>query len=107
MANSLLKLGVLGYGNLRPECLSVIQYIDDKFGGLIISAIGEGDHKAASKHYRDPIDAFDCRKYLVRHLGDVAEIVPLTREMLTRAAPDRMFDVVDEANHWHVEYDPK
>lgn len=63
---------------------------------LIVTSTYEGDHSAGSLHYAN--NAFDCR------LPDRDEI-DILREIIESLGDD--FDIVREATHIHIEYDPK
>ncbi|MCO7225915.1 D-Ala-D-Ala carboxypeptidase family metallohydrolase [Pleionea sp. CnH1-48] len=66
---------------------------------LVITSANDGHHSKNSKHYRG--DAIDIR---TRHLTseEEQEIVTQLRHCLGRD-----YDVVQESNHIHIEYDPK
>jgi len=95
----LIKAGV-DISRLKREIrrsLSVVENIYNKYNEeLIVTSTYEGNHGAGSLHYAN--DAYDARKAnLNRQL-----IIDETKKKL-----GKNFDVVIEANHIHVEYDPK
>lgn len=65
----------------------------------IITSGSDGTHKEGSKHYS--LEAIDFR---TRHLqpNELATVVKAAKNILGKD-----FDVVVEATHLHVEYDPK
>ncbi len=64
---------------------------------LTVTSVSDGAHMQYSKHYTG--DAFDMRGW------DIAS--PPLFALSLRAALGRRYDVVVEAGHVHVEYDPK
>lgn len=62
----------------------------------VITSTYEGDHMPSSLHYSN--DAYDVRRP-EKHL---TEILPAIKDRL-----GRHYDVVLEADHIHIEYDPK
>ncbi|MBA7495086.1 hypothetical protein ES702_05665 [subsurface metagenome] len=95
----LLKTGV-DISRLNREirrALGTISVIFWKYGHeLVITSTYEGDHSPGSLHYSN--DAVDIRAPVNR----AGEIFAEIRELL---GVD--FDVVDEVDHIHIEYDPK
>lgn len=85
---------------LRPEIRRVIwaaELIFSKFDEkLVITSTNRGKHKEGSLHFKNR--AIDLRLPL-DHIPEIAEGI---REFI---GPD--YDVVVEANHIHVEHDPK
>ena len=63
---------------------------------LIITHTFDGQHKEGSLHFKNR--AFDCLPPILER----ALILKQASSMLGRD-----WDVVDETDHWHVEYDPK
>ena len=59
---------------------------------LVITSAAEGSHSAGSLHYDGK--AVDIRKLGLFH-----------REIVQILGPG--YDVVDEDDHWHIEWDPK
>jgi len=95
----LIKAGV-SIERLRREIrrsLPIVEAVLASFGEeIVITETYGGNHGAGSLHYGD--DAYD-----VRHPAkDKVSIVTMIKEKL---GPD--FDVVNEIDHIHIEYDPK
>lgn len=63
---------------------------------LVITHTYDGIHKGGSLHFKNR--AFDCLPPDRRG----PEILKQSKEM---TGPD--WDIIDEVNHWHLEYDPK
>lgn len=63
---------------------------------FIIFHTNDGIHKEGSLHFKNR--AFDCAPP-VNHRE---QLLKSAREMM---GPD--YDLLDEVNHWHLEYDPK
>ena len=63
---------------------------------VIITSTFEGNHSAGSLHYAH--QAFDVREPEI----NLKKIADQDEKSLVSD-----FDVVDEATHWHIEYDPK
>lgn len=85
---------------LKPETLLailVVERVYDSFGeGLHLTSVNDGEHMPGSLHYVG--FAFDCR------------LASRARSTITARCKDRLgssFDVVQEATHLHVEYQPK
>lgn len=97
-----LKPGISIRG-IRPEvvlALSVAREVFMNVGAeLTITSCTEGRHSRGSRHYTGL--AADLR---TRHLphAKLEQIVPLLKQKLGAE-----FDVVLEADHIHIEYDPK
>ena len=95
----LLKAGV-DISRLRPEIRKKLPIIEGVFeslelGELTITSTYEGTHSAGSLHYANL--AIDLRYPEVSNL-----IIGILKEEL---GPD--YDIVDEGDHIHIEYDPK
>ena len=88
------KEGVMG--QLSPEAnegrRKIAKLYNQKGQELHITSLREGTHSAGSKHWQG--DAWDQR------FGKVTK-----KECKAVLGDD--FDVVDESNHRHIEYDPK
>jgi hypothetical protein len=98
----MLKGGVRLLG-IRPEmivALMVAQNVYSRAGAaLVITSVTEGTHKRASKHYTGC--AADLRTFNL-----AADIVGnVVASLVGELGPD--FDVVLEADHIHIEFDPK
>lgn len=89
-----IKRGVLG--DLIPAAQKGFGRVADLYEDLgkdfFCTSIRDGNHGAGSLHYIG--QAFDFRRdgVLISEIRDVLS---------------RNFDVVDELDHYHVEYDPK
>lgn len=98
----ILKPGVRIVG-IRPELLLAIMVVEGVFAlrnkTLTITAVIDGTHSRGSLHYAGM--AFDVR---ARELppGEADEVANLIRASLGGD-----FDVVVEADHMHIEYQPK
>lgn len=83
-------------GRLSNPCLKALGKIaaeEFRFGrDVFVTSIEEGIHSPGSLHYNG--NAFDLRPTRT----DIQHIKHLL-------GPD--FDVVDEQNHYHIEFDPK
>lgn len=66
---------------------------------VTITSVLDGKHKEDSKHYDG--DAFDMRTFIYT-VKEINALAPALREAL---GPD--YDVVLEADHIHIEFDPK
>jgi hypothetical protein len=92
-----LKQGVLGDINrhIRLAINSVHTLCQQHSEDLFITSLRDGNHSAGSLHYDGC--AFDCRK------GE------LTRENVLRALSTLgpFYEVIDEVDHLHVEWDCK
>lgn len=88
------KQGV--FGRLQPEASEGLRITEKVYAScreeLYITSLQEGTHSVGTLHTDGR--AWDMRK------GNVK------KEVLQKALGDD-FDVVDESNHRHVEYDPK
>lgn len=65
---------------------------------MVITAVLDGKHMEGSKHYTG--NAFDMRRWYIGKR--VKEFISALK---TSLGPD--YDVVNEATHVHIEYDPK
>lgn len=96
-----LKPGVSLLG-LRPELTVAImaaQEVCRELGvGLVLTSVGDGTHSRGSRHYSGL--AFDMRR---REMAD-AEAARARDMLADRLGAD--FDVILEATHIHVEFDP-
>jgi hypothetical protein len=90
-------------GGIEPETVLAIMVMDDiykSFGmHLVITSVTNGKHMKDSLHYKGY--AFDCRTNNVS--------VPTQNLILAEAKKilDGEFDVLNEGDHIHIEYDPK
>lgn len=95
----LIKLGV-SIHRLRRPCRRSLAKVDRVFRRqgfeAVITSTFEGNHGPSSLHYSD--EAYDLRKPAAPPTFVLAKL----KESL---GPD--FDVVDERDHFHIEYDPK
>ena len=62
---------------------------------LVITSTFEGNHSPGSLHYSN--DAYDVRSWV----SDNRALLPFLREAL-----GDKFDVIDDGDHFHIEYDP-
>ena len=76
--------------------------LDKSWPGWILTSTNEGSHSSGSLHYADR--AIDIRKYRVEHMGVTALVHSIPLEELRRFA-GREFDVVEEATHYHIEWE--
>ncbi len=67
---------------------------------LVITSVSDGQHMGASKHYSG--EAFDCR---TSNIPDKTTRGAILHELKSQLEND--FDIVDEGDHLHIEYDPK
>jgi hypothetical protein len=98
-----LKSGVRVQG-IRPELILAIViadgvWRDDAGAEMVVTSVTDGRHSRGSLHYTGA--AFDIR---TRDL--VPDTVPDLAERLRKALGED-YDVVLEATHIHVEYQPK
>lgn len=97
-----LKPGVRLDG-LRPEIIPAIIAAETTYAlydaPLVLTSVTDGKHGARSFHYSGL--AFDARTSEVTRT-EAAQIAESLREALGTC-----YDVVLEADHLHVEYDPK
>jgi hypothetical protein len=96
----LLKLGV-DISRLKPEIRRSLKTVESIFWTLsereaIITSTFEGSHKVASLHYAN--QAIDIRLPETKR----AEIFQAIADSLGKD-----YDVINEVDHIHVEYDPK
>lgn len=88
---------------LNPQIIIAMMVLDSVYAehskDLVITAINDGQHMQGSKHYTG--DAFDAR---TKYFKDW-ERKNVFAEIRERLPID--FDIVDEVDHFHVEYDPK
>ena len=89
--------------DLKPQLIIAIIIVDQIYSShgkeLVITSLDDSVHGTGSLH--DSGNAFDARtNYFTDQERKVvhAEI---------KAALDVNFDIVDEVNHLHIEYDPK
>ena len=99
-------------GKIHARCQRV-------YLSLLITSIGEGNHSAGSLHYLEPSNAVDITPaVIIRHstwanwacMKGGEPVYPTLEELKEDLSQGRFggqFDVVDEGNHFHVEYDPK
>lgn len=100
-----LKAGV-DVSNLQPEILVgilVAQSVYSTYGfDCIITSLKDGVHSKQSLHYRDGLcRAVDLR---INHLPNEL-VANLAAEIRLRLTTD--YDLVQESDHLHLEYDPK
>jgi len=98
-----IKPGVDFGGSIKPTTQKIIEaceYVFGKYGitPTITSAV-DGTHMANSKHYTG--DALDWRIWESDAMGVTSDIVSELRYYLGSG-----YDVVKEADHIHIEYDP-
>ncbi|MCK5018886.1 MAG: hypothetical protein KAS32_17625 [Candidatus Peribacteraceae bacterium] len=99
----LLKLGV-SINNLEYHCrraLNIIEavYSQQGFSEAVVTSTCEGNHSPSSFHYQNR--ALDLRW----PIKDKDKCTALIRAIRSALGPS--FDVITEASHIHVEYDPK
>ncbi len=98
----LVKLGV-DTSKLKPPIRKKLNRVDAIFHTYgyeaIVSSTYEGDHSAGSLHYAHLAIDFRTR-LLKRHHVDLISLA-------IRDELGRDYDVVVEASHIHIEYDPK
>jgi hypothetical protein len=103
-----LKPGVTLTG-LQPQMALAAPIIADVYAVLgvdaVITSSNDGEHMAGSKHYEGLALDFRTRELSA---DDQQALLAMVREALgTDPANPGEFDVVLEATHLHVEYDPE
>ena len=96
MRKVFLKDGV-GLAGLQPEMLWGIDRIERENISLVITSARDGVHSKHSHHYKGL--AIDLR---VWDIDDTAAMCRKIRGMLGSE-----YQVIDESNHIHIEYDPE
>ena len=91
---------------IKPEALlgvMIIQSVYHEFGGDTTITSGlEGRHKTGSKHY----DGFAVDIRFFEYMGArIPKFNSLLKQLKEALGDD--FDVIQESDHIHVEYDPK
>ncbi len=99
----LLKLGAC-ISRLEYHCRRALNTVDkiwktQGYSEAVITSTFEGTHSAASLHYQNR--AFDVRWPVTNKAKRSLLVVTL------KAALGKDFDVIAEASHIHIEYDPK
>ena len=98
-----LKEGVRLKG-LKPQTVLAMFICDAVYAKsgveLVITSVNDGQHMKTSKHYSG--DAFDCR---TRNISSKVIKDLILHDLKAQLEND--FDIVDEGDHFHVEYDPK
>ena len=86
---------------VRPEIVAAMIVVGLVAGrDIVITSVTEGKHSRGSLHYIG--HAFDIRIRDIKNPEDIDSLVMTIREHLTDE-----FDVVLEATHIHVEFQPK
>lgn len=93
----LIKPGV-DISRVCRECRRAFNAIEAIYPDFVVTSTYEGTHSASSLHYANR--AFDVR---IGYPRSWAEIDP---EKLAKAV-GAGFDVLREATHFHIEWDPK
>lgn len=83
---------------ILPQILNAYRFFTD-VGTVVVTSANDGTHMQGSKHFTD--DALDLRVWRLSRL-DQTNVVAFLQITLGRD-----YDVVDERNHIHVEYDRK
>lgn len=100
-----LKTGVRILG-VRPEvvlAMIITQDLYEDYGyEFVVTSCTDGRHRRASLHYTGC--AFDCRTWELPTYG-TEERRDVVADLQARLGSD--FDVVDEADHLHIEFQPK
>lgn len=93
--STLIKLGV--YGELNREIANARRKLERLFASrghdLVITSIREGTHTAGSLHPQG--DAFDFRGVVSVPVNEIRVLVGTD------------YDLVEEGDHLHLEWDPK
>lgn len=89
--NGILRL--LSNEMLKAFSMIVLAFEDDD---IHITSLTEGIHKAGSRHYSG--NAIDVLPPLHDKERKLAKLI---------ATVGKNYDIVNEVNHWHIEYDPK
>lgn len=82
--------------NTRRSLTVVASIFEDEGLVFVITSTYEGNHSAGSLHYAN--QAYDIA-------APAAKMKWIFDRVKTALGND--FDVVDELDHWHIEYDPK
>jgi len=93
----LLKAGV-DISRLCRECRRALNKIEKAFPDFVVTSTYEGTHSPGSLHYAN--EAFDIR---ITHGRKATEINPDRLKRILQPG----FDVLREATHFHIEWDPK
>jgi len=102
----------VGVQNLWPETVAGLSMalatapIDVKGDTLVVTSANDGRHKRGSRHYQGL--AFDIRlRDAHGRVGTIIDEAAITLwcTRLRDALPS--WDIIDEGDHLHLEYDPK
>lgn len=93
----LIEAGV-DVGDLKREIRRALGKVERKFHQIVVSSTYEGDHGGGSLHYCN--DAFD-----IWPMSFPDNKMISVKELKNILGFD--FDIVDEGNHIHIEFDPK
>ena len=73
----------------------------------VISSTDEGTHSPGSLHYAGLAVDVSLPGVHVSTAGVTKELIEPIFKQLKSRLDDRLYDVVLEADHYHIEYDPK
>ena len=82
------------------HAMAVAEPIMEKWGAFTVTSVRDGKHSARSLHYVGL--AMDVRIWALKEDADKTQAIT---ELKAALGPD--YDVVLEADHIHVEFDPK
>jgi len=90
------KQGVIGDLSIpmRKGLGRVARLAEQRGEDVFVTSLREANHSLGSLHYDG--NAVDIRPLRKTSVAEVLEVLG-----------DKDFDVVNEHNHWHLEYDPK
>ena len=111
MSNIRFKKGVQA-GTLHPSidhALNIISLVWELYMpniAPVITSLRDGKHGSHSLHYGASLGDIRCAACDIRtrNLSDAERRVALTQ---LRLYLGKAYDIIDESNHIHVEYDPK
>ena len=105
-----IKDETVHFGEVRQPMagvlLTIADIFEDELGYAIITSAVDGRHSFKSAHYRG--DATDWRTWTSEDSGE--QIPWAHKEIIVRRLQEKLgpaYDVVPEATHIHVEFDPK
>jgi hypothetical protein len=82
------------------RAMALAEPIMETWGEFVVTSVNDGKHRQGSLHYEGL--AFDIRTWALKTAADKEHAL---RELKRALGPD--YDVILEADHIHIEFDPK
>lgn len=91
--------------DILPAIIKACKFVNGKDYIVTITSGNDGKHMKGSKHYTN--EAIDIRTKDMKLNKSISTVIRIKRYIREMGRSDWDYDVIDERDHIHIEYDKK